>query len=66
MHEMGHKNKMATMPIYMVKTLKKTLLRTERTKLGMQYWRLWPYQVYPYDDPWLTLTYLKSRSNQVT
>ena len=26
-------------------------------KLGMQHWRLRPYQFYPNDDPWLTLIY---------
>ena len=28
----------------------------------MQHWGLWPYQFCPNDDPWLNLTYFKSRS----
>ena len=52
----------------MVKTLKKLLLRNQKAddlKDGMHHQVLEFYQVYPNDDPKLTLTYFTARSNLV-
>ena len=59
---------MVAMPIYGKKTLKIFIsgLSLMNLKLGMQHWGLTPFQVYPNDDPWLTLSYFKLRSNWVT
>ena len=61
--------KMAATPIY-GKNLKKIIFpRTQRPmilKLGMQHWRIKVYKVYINDDPGLTLTYFRARSNLVT
>ena len=63
----GHMTNMAVMPI-MVKTLKNLLLRKHKVtlKLGMQYWVLEYYQICSNDDPGLTFTYFRVRSNLVS
>ena len=66
---LGLVTKMADMAIYVVKTFENPLLRTKglmTLKLGLQHWGLRPYQLYPNDDSWLTLTYFKPGSNWVT
>ena len=61
--------KMAAMPIYGKKKLKKIFFsgtkRQMTLKLGMQHWVLEYYQVCSNDDPELTLTYFMARSNLV-
>ena len=68
-HLPGHINKMAAMPIYGKNLLKIFLSRTRSPmtlKLSMYYMRLKFYKVYINDNPGLTLTYFKARSNSVT
>ena len=63
----GHMTKMAAMPMY-GKKLKKLFSGTKRLmtlKLGMQHRVLEYYQVCSNDDPGLTLTYFRARSNLV-
>ena len=61
----GHMIKMATMPIYMVKTFISRTKRPMTLKLGMQHRVLEYYQVCSNDDPGLTATYFTARSNLV-
>ena len=64
----GHMPNMAAMPIY-DKNLKKSSSpvpkRPMTLKLGMLHWVLEFYQVCSNDDPGLTLTYFRARSNLV-
>ena len=62
----GHMTKMTAMPIYGKNPLKFFFSRTRRPVtlgLGMEHWGCGVYQVCSNDDPKLTLTYLRSRSN---
>ena len=63
----GHMTKMAAMPI-LLKNLKIFFSGTKRPmtlKLGMWLWVLEYYQVCANDDPGLTLTYFRARSNLI-
>ena len=61
---LGHMNKMAAMPLYMVKSLK-NLQNQEANDLGTWYvvLRMWGLPICSNDDPRLTLTYFTARSN---
>ena len=64
----GHMTNVATMLIYMVKTLKNFFSGTKRLmtlKVCMQHRVLEYYQVCSNDDPGLTLTHFTARSNLV-
>ena len=64
----GHMTKMAAMPIYGKNPLKIFVSRTRRPMtlgLGMKHQGCGAYQVCSNDDPWLTMTYLTSRSNSL-
>ena len=62
----GHLTSMAAMPIY-GKNLKNIVFcRTKQQmtlKVCMQHWVREYYQIYPNDDPGLTMTYFTARSN---
>ena len=65
-HDPGHMTKMAAMPIYGKNPLKIFFSRTGGlifTKRGMYHRGFLPIIVYINDDPGVTLTYFKARSN---
>ena len=68
-HDAGHMTKMAATPIFGKNPSKIFFSGTGEsifTKLGMYHWGLQPIIICSNDDPGVTLTYFKARSNLVT
>ena len=69
LNDAGHMTKMAAKPIYAKNPSKIFFTGTCRsisTNLGMLHWGLLPIIVCSNDDPGVSLTYFKARSNFVT